>query len=56
MYGVQVEAAGDVDLFAEEVEVAGSKGAQLLIKPGVALLSVQDANGCAWQALTLQQA
>lgn len=52
----QVEAAGDVDLFGEEVEVVGSEGAQLLIKPGVALLSVQDANSCAWQALTLQHA
>ncbi|KAK9830651.1 hypothetical protein WJX74_000305 [Apatococcus lobatus] len=52
----QVEAPGDVDLFAEELEVAGSEGAQLLIKPGVALLSVETAGSCAWQALNLQHA
>ena len=51
-----MEAAGDVDLFGEELEVAGSEGAQLLIRPGVALLSVETATGCAWQALNLQHA
>ncbi|KAK9865179.1 hypothetical protein WJX84_012339 [Apatococcus fuscideae] len=52
----QVEVAGDVDLFAEEVKVAGSEGAQLLIKPGVALLSLEDASGCNWQALDMRYA
>ena len=51
-----MEAAGQVDLFAEEVEVVGSNGAQLLIKPGVALLSLEDASGCTWQALDMRYA